>query len=79
MGRDDSDKRREYAKRFGQIAVEKGYITEEDLFGAIKIQIREDLRGQPHRFVGMILFRMGLMSIKEVDEVMNEVLKGGSG
>jgi len=35
-------------KRFGVIAVEKGFITKENLFEALKIQVEDDLSDKPH-------------------------------
>ncbi len=42
-------------KRFGVIAVEKGFITPEQLVDALKVQIIEDLEYTDHRLVGEIL------------------------
>lgn len=57
-------------KRFGVIAVEKGFITKEQLFEAIKIQIEEDLEGKPHRLIGRILIRLGYLTRGQADEVL---------
>ena len=59
--------------RFGKIAVEKGFITEENLYEAIKLQISEDLKGRPHKIIGSILFEMQLMSVDDIDEVLLEL------
>ncbi len=64
-----------YFKRFGQIAVEKGYITEDDLMKALKIQVEDDLKGRPHRLLGNILFQMGAMHIKEIEDTLEELFK----
>jgi len=49
-------------KRFGAIAVEKGYITKEQLLEAIKIQVEEDLEHGSHRVLGQILLEMRAIS-----------------
>ena len=62
-----------YEKRFGIIAIEKGYITAEDLVKGLTIQVDEDVRRIPHRFLGQIFFEMGLMTDKQVDEVLSSI------
>ena len=44
-----------YEKRFGLIAVEKGFITPDDLIAALTIQVREDIEHGTHRQVGELL------------------------
>ena len=44
-----------YEKRFGLIAIRKGFITQEDLIKALSIQVREDVEFESHRQVGEIL------------------------
>ena len=41
--------------RFGVTAVKNGFITREQLFEALKIQLAEDLKGMKHRLIGEIL------------------------
>jgi hypothetical protein len=57
-------------RRFGLAAVEKGFITVDQLFEAIKIQIREELERGEHRLIGRILFDMGVMKLPQIDEVL---------
>jgi hypothetical protein len=57
-------------KRFGVIAVEKGFITSEQLIKAMKIQIREELEGNKRRVIGVILRDKGYITITQVDEVL---------
>ena len=56
--------------RFGCIAVEKGFVTEEELVEAMELQIRDNLKGKGHRLIGTILFELGYMDVKQVDEVL---------
>ena len=42
-------------KRFGVVAVESGFITREQLFEALKVQLAEELKGMKHRLIGEIL------------------------
>ena len=57
-------------KRFGVIAVEKEYITKEQLFEALKIQVEEDLSGKPHSLIGIILIKLGYLTKEEADHVL---------
>jgi hypothetical protein len=59
-------------KRFGLIAIEKGYITPNDLIEALKEQIEEDVHKRKHRLIGNILRARGKMT----DEQIQDVLKG---
>jgi hypothetical protein len=64
-----------YEKRFGMIAIGKGYITAEDLVKGLTIQVGEDVREIPHRFLGEIFFDMGLMTDQQVDEVLGSIFR----
>jgi len=57
-------------KRFGVIAVEKGFITKEELFEALKIQVEEDLSGVAHSLIGVILIKLGYLTREEADDVL---------
>jgi hypothetical protein len=58
-------------KRFGTVAVEKGFITIEQFAEAMKIQIIEDMgRTGGHRSVGEILVEQGIMTEEQVEEVI---------
>jgi hypothetical protein len=65
----------QYEKRFGMIAIGKGYITAEDLVKGLTIQVGEDVRQMPHRFLGEIFFDMGLMTDQQVDEVLGSIFR----
>lgn len=64
----------EYCKRFGQIAVERGYITPEQLKEALSEQVDNDLAGKPHRVLGDILFEKEWMTARQVESVLDETL-----
>ncbi|MGE5699202.1 MAG: hypothetical protein ACM31N_03960 [Deltaproteobacteria bacterium] len=63
----------EYCKRFGQIAVERGHVTHEQLKEALSEQVDDDLANRPHRNVGTIFFEKGLMTAKEIESVLDEM------
>lgn len=57
-------------KRLGYVAVDKGFITEEQLAEAMVIQIKEDLCGKDHRLVGQILLALGYINKQQLDQVL---------
>ncbi len=58
-------------KRFGVIAVEKGFVTIEQVAGAMKVQVIEDMDKGIHRLIGAILSDQGLISNTQLNEVLN--------
>ncbi len=64
-------------KRFGEIAVGKGFITEDQLSEALNIQRQDDLKGLDHRLIGSVLYQFGYMTSEQVIEVL-EVLEAQS-
>jgi hypothetical protein len=60
-------------KRFGAIAVEKGFITEEQLFQALKIQAKENVEKGKHRLLGQILLEEGLITASQIEEVLEVI------
>ena len=64
-----------YEKRFGVIAIERGFITPEDLFEALKIQVREELEGGSHRLIGEVLLARDCITIAQVEEVLEVMAK----
>ena len=57
-------------KRFGVIAVKKGFITLEQLVEAMTIQILEETEGKKHRLIGQIFVSLGYLTSPQIDEVM---------
>ncbi len=58
-------------KRFGTMAVERGFITVEQLLQAIKTQVLEDLGTHMHRPIGAILFEQGSIADYQIDSLIN--------
>ena len=59
--------------RFGFVAVKKGFVTPDQVAGALEIQIKENVSIKKHRRIGNILVEMGLMNIDEVREVLDDM------
>ena len=64
-----------YCPRFGQIAVELGFINEAQLAEALARQVHQELDGQGHRLLGEILFEKEWMSAPQIDYVMTALFK----
>lgn len=65
----------EMEKRFGVTAVEKCFITADQLIDALKIQVTEDLERGQHRLLGRILLDQGLITVQQIDEVLESMEK----
>jgi hypothetical protein len=68
-GETDMDKNRR-GIRFGVAAVEKGYITPQQLVEVLRIQVEENLNTKQHRLLGMILLEQGVLTLDEVDDIL---------
>ena len=62
--------KRSAAKRFGTIAVEKGFVTPDQLETALRIQSQENRRLGRHRLIGQILVSLGFLNGSQVDEIL---------
>jgi predicted nucleotide-binding protein (sugar kinase/HSP70/actin superfamily) len=60
-------------KRFGTVAIEKGFITLENLIEAIKIQVTENLESSEHRLIGQILWEKGYITTEQINEVIESM------
>ena len=57
-------------KRFGVIAIEKGFITMNQLVECLTIQIEEEIESGIHRIVGAILVEKGYMDLSQIQEIL---------
>ena len=72
---DKSGKIEHYEKQFGIIAIEKGFISSDDLIGALKIQVEEDIEYKTHRLIGEILMDNDLITASQIQEVLDTLFK----
>jgi hypothetical protein len=63
-----------YNPRFGQVTVENGYATSEQVKQALLKQREDDLAKRPHRLIGEIMLRKGWMTAKQIEKVLKEML-----
>lgn len=57
-------------KRFGILAVEKGFITADELIEALRVQVLEDIEKGKHRLLGRILLEQGLLTREQIEDVL---------
>ena len=67
---------KQYNLRFGQIAVEKGYVTPEQVKQGLMEQLDDDFNNRPHRVIGIILFDNRWMTPYQIEEVLIELFNG---
>jgi hypothetical protein len=60
-------------KLFGEVALEKGFVSVAELYEALTIQARAEAREEPYMFLGEILTELGYMTDREVLEVLSEI------
>ncbi len=63
-----------FEKRFGVFAVEKGFVTADQVVGALRIQVMEDLEKGEHRLIGRILMDQGFITSNQLIDVL-ELMK----
>jgi hypothetical protein len=57
-------------KRFGVVALEKEFISRDQLLEALEIQIDEEIEQGERRVIGMILVEKGYMDLSQVQETL---------
>ena len=60
-------------KKFGTIAISKGFITKEQLIEGLTRQVEEDLAEGKHRPIGAILFSLGYLPKAKAIEVLRNM------
>lgn len=62
-----------YEKQFGIIAIEKGFITSDELIDALKTQVEEDVEIGTHRLIGEILLDKDYITATQIENVLNTI------
>lgn len=60
-------------RRFGAVAVRKGFVTIDEMKAAIMEQIDDNVSGREHRLLGGILFSRGLITERQIETVLLEL------
>lgn len=71
----DKEISKKYCTRFGLIAVNKGFVTADQLKEALTEQADDNLSNRPHRLIGRIFFDKGWMTDEQINIVLNELFK----
>jgi hypothetical protein len=58
------------ARRFGFIAIEKGFIKADQLYEALMWQRAQETDGTERRLLGMILKDLGYLSVSQIKEIL---------
>jgi hypothetical protein len=64
---------KEYTNRFGIVAVDMGFVTIEQVMEALSEQVMDNFANKRHRLIGEILFEKGLMTLEQIELVLNKV------
>ena len=62
-----------YEKQFGIIAIEKGFITADNLIETLKIQVEEEIKYKTHRLIGEILLDRGYITPAQIQDVLDGI------
>jgi hypothetical protein len=62
-----------YEKQFGIIAIEKGFITADNLIETLKIQVEEEIQYKTHRLIGEILLDKGYINPTQIQEILDVI------
>ncbi len=68
--------------RFGFMAVQKRFITSQQVVDALRIQVEENIAVGKHRRIGQILLDQGLINRSQLNEVLSgleKIRQEGSG
>ena len=58
-------------KFFGEVALEKRFVTAEQLYEALTLQARDKVDGKPERLLGQILLELGHMNEDQIRQVLD--------
>ena len=71
----DEEISRKYCNRFGMTAVNKWFVTTDQLKEALTAQADDNLSNRPHRLIERIFLDKGWMTDVQIDIVLNELFK----
>ena len=64
-----------YDKEFGMIALQRRYISQDELFHAHKMQLQEQIVNGRQRLLADIFFYLDFMSPRQIDDVVKDQFK----
>jgi len=71
----DRDHAARYARKFGQIAVNMGFINTAQVNDALteQLSLNSFRRLRPRKLIGEILFENGWITLQQIETVINEI------
>jgi len=77
----DRDVSVRYARKFGHIAVNMGFINMDQVKEALteQLTINSFNRYRPRKLIGEILFENGWITLKQIERVLEEISRDQSG
>ena len=57
-------------KRFGALALSKGFVNNQQIIEALAIQIKENIENKKYRPIGEILLQLGYLNNQEIKELI---------
>ena len=70
---DMSKKIEVYEKRFGNIAIDMGFITLDELINALEIQVQEEIDKGERRLIGQILLELKVITSDQIKQVLANI------
>ena len=62
-----------YKRRFGHSAIQKGFITKNQLLQAMGVQIENEKNDADSEPIGIILRKLGFMTLKQTEDVLKDI------
>ena len=62
-------------KRFGTVAIQKGFISKEQFVEAMGMQLENEMEGEKALLFGEVLIEMGLMTQEQASEVLETMVR----
>jgi rubrerythrin len=60
-------------KRFGYFTIKKGFVTEDQLIEAMRIQISSEQKSDESNSIGQIMKEMGFITEEQINEVIKDI------
>jgi hypothetical protein len=60
-----------FERRFGDVAISKGFITLEQLIDAMTVQVKDEATKGIHRLLGEILIEMDVLNVSQVEKILD--------
>jgi hypothetical protein len=58
-------------KFFGEVALDKRFVTADQLYEALTVQARDKVEGKPERLLGQILLELGYLDEAQIRQVLD--------